>query len=297
MLAGVGTGGALCALVVFLCSGGSQDVAKLVVYPSLVVIPFLMGFVAAVVWRPLKLGVGATALHTLLCTLLAILGGWAVFHEGVICLLIVSPLLYVSLFAGALVARVFFLNNRNKLHVFAVPAVLMLFAVGEPYVRSDRTAVETDEILIHAPPEKVWPHVTEFPEIKDAPRFWLFNLGLPMPVATTKEGDFAGAPRRCIFSGGAVFSEKVAEIEPGKKLVFDIVEQPKDPELVGHLTAQRGEFELQDNHDGTTTLKGSTWYALHVRPLWYFDWWARYIFSAVHLRVMENVREMSERGG
>jgi hypothetical protein len=72
---------------------------------------------------------------------------------------------------------------------------------------------------------------------------------------------------------------------------------PSDPELLGHLTAHRGQFELRDNGNGSTTLIGRTWYTLHVRPLVYFDWWTHDIFSAVHLRVMKHIQRLAERGG
>jgi hypothetical protein len=52
---------------------------------------------------------------------------------------------------------------------------------------------------------------------------------------------------------------------------------------------------LQDNHDGTTTLIGSSWYTLHVRPRWYFDLWTRDMSRAIHLRVMNHIRRLAER--
>ncbi len=94
-----------------------------------------------------------------------------------------------------------------------------------------------------------------------------------------------------------VFEEKIAVIEPNQRLTFDIVKMPPDPELMGHLDTTRGEFELRDNGDGTTNLIGRSWYRLHVRPLWYFDWWTRDMCRAVHLRVMRNVRRLAEAGG
>ena len=111
---------------------------------------------------------------------------------------------------------------------------------------------------------------------------------------TTCEGEFVGARRECIFSNGLVFKETVAELEPQRLLTFDIVEQPRDPELLGHVTLHRGQFELQPNGDGTTMLIGRSWYTLHVRPLWYFDWWTRDITRHVHLRVMNHIKELSE---
>jgi hypothetical protein len=168
---------------------------------------------------------------------------------------------------------------------------------GEPTLRGTHIGVVTDEIRIAAPSSKVWPHVLAFPEIPDAPNYWLFRVGLPYPVETTNGGDFVGADRACRFSGGVVFKEKVAELVPGKLLTFDIVEMPQDPELTGHLEAHRGQFELRDNGDGTTTLIGRTWYSLHVRPVGYFDWWTHDIFGAVHLRVMKHIQRLAESGG
>jgi hypothetical protein len=174
--------------------------------------------------------------------------------------------------------------------------MLVLTILIEPLLRSDREGVIVDELRINAPPAAVWPHVLAFSGITAPADYWLFKLGLPYPVATTSAGSFVGADRQCIFSGDAVFKEKVIEINPAQVLTFDIIESPPDPELIGHLTPKRGQFLLRDNGDGSTTLIGSTWYTLHVRPLWYFDWWTEQVFRAVHLRVMRHVQQLAESG-
>lgn len=181
------------------------------------------------------------------------------------------------------------------MHLCLAP-LLLLAVAGEPSLRGPHESVVTDEIRIAAPPAKVWPHVLAFPAIREEPRYWLFRVGLPYPVDTTNGGNFVGADRACRFSGGAVFKEKVAELVPEKRLTFDIVEVPRDPELVGHLDAHRGQFELRENGDGTTTLIGRTWYSLRVRPAVYFDWWTHDIFRAVHLRVMRHIQQLAEHG-
>ncbi len=270
-----------------------------VAVPSLFWVPLCGGVLASFVWRKLEPTLGATALSCLWLTLLG-LGGAAVFlREGAICLLIVSPLFYVMVLAGALAGRVWFRRAAlARLRLSLAPALLLaLCAVAEPFTRGgadDAEGVVRDELLIRAAPAAVWPGVTTFGDIPAPPRFWLFRLGLPYPMATTVEGDFVGAARRCVFSRGAVFEETVAELVPREKLTFDIVRIPPDPELLGHLSPRRGQFLLHDNGDGTTTLVGSTWYVLHVRPLAYFDWWTAHIFRAVHLRVMEDVRRRAE---
>ena len=127
--------------------------------------------------------------------------------------------------------------------------------------------------------------VLSFSEIPDSPNYWIFRLGLPYPTQTTNAGNFVGADRQCMFSDGIVIRERVAEFVPEQKLTFDIIEQPTHPEAYGHITLHRGQFVLRDNRDGTTTLIGSSWYTLHVRPRWYFDIWTRDMTRAVHLRV------------
>ena len=235
------------------------------------------------------------AAWTLGASLLAFVGAAAVYKEGFICLLIVSPLFYGMMLAGALAGRVWFRAEAGRLRFSFAP--LLAFAVAaavEPRFRADHEGSVTDEILVRAPAARVWRHVTSFPPIPTRPDFWMFRVGLPYPVSTTSAGDFVGADRRCIFSGDAVFREVVSECTPPTRLTFDMVELPPDPELIGHLTPHRGRFELRDNGDGTTTLIGTTWYSLHVHPQWYFDAWTRHIFRAVHLRVMENVRRRVE---
>jgi hypothetical protein len=261
--------------------------------PSFFLVPALGGVLASYLWRNLNPGIGATCLNVLWMTLLALLGATLAFHEGAICLLIVSPLFYVSALMGALLGRIWFKAYPTRLHLSILP-LLLLGVLAEPLTRADQQRVVTDEILIYAPASKVWPQVTSFPEISSPPRFWLFRLGLPYPTATTSAGEFVNADRQCIFSHNAIFKERVAEIVPLEKLTFEIVESPRDPELVGHLTLHRGQFILRTNPDGTTTLSGSSWYTLHVRPAWYFDLWTRHIFRSVHLRVMEDIRRRAE---
>ena len=262
--------------------------------PSFLLVPAFGGLVASYVWRGLKPTISATFLNAIYMTVFALLGATLIFHEGAICLIIVSPLFFVSLLTGALLGRILFKTYPTRLQLGLLP-LLTLGVLVEPLTRRESSGVITDEILIHAPPAKVWRELTSFPEITSPPRFWLFRLGLPYPTATRSEGNFVNASRECVFSKGALFKERVIEFVPSERLTFDIIESPKDPELVGHLTPQRGQFRLQANVDGTTTLFGSTWYSLHVRPLWYFDFWTHHVFRSVHMRVMEHIRLRAER--
>lgn len=287
------TGGVFVVAGLLAARASDSSLMPYVAIPSLFLLPLMNGLLAAFFWRRLHPSVGEVALQVLLLISLNLAAAAIFLREGVICLIIVSPLLYVLTLAGACMGRMLFKTDHSRLGLSLVPALALLIA-GEPFVRTVREGVVTDEILIHAPPARVWPLVTAFPPIPEPPKYWLFRIGLPYPVSTETDGNFRGAGRRCIFNKGLTFTEKVAEFLPERELTFDIVDIPRDPELLGHLTPERGQFLLRDNGDGTTTLTGSTWYVLHVRPLWYFDWWTHQIFQAVHLRVMEDVRRRAE---
>lgn len=292
MVVGNAVGGALLFGISFL-PGGLRDARDAVIWPSLILIPFIVGVVAAWFWRRLGRSIAISFLDALWTFLVSLALAAVVMREGVVCLVIASPLLYVFVLTGILLGRLWFRASDSRLRLTIFP-LLALLTLGETMYRSAEQAVVTDQILIHATPDKVWPHVLAFSEIPDAPDYWIFRLGLPYPTQTTNGGNFVGADRQCMFSDGIVIKERVAEFVPQQKLTFDIIEQPTHPEAYGHITLHRGRFVLRDNRDGTTTLFGSSWYTLHVRPRWYFDLWTRDMTRAVHLRVMNHVRRLAE---
>lgn len=271
----------------------ARDMLEMASFPSFLLTPIFSGFVASFCWRRLQPSLGGVALGVLGQVMMILVGAAVILKEGIICLLIVAPLFYGASLAGALIGRVIFRKDMTKMRLSFIPLIAVAIVV-EPLFRTPENGVVVDEILIKASPARVWPNLTSFPPIQTPPKFWMFKLGLPYPMETTSGGDYVGADRSCIFSDNMVFEEKVCELVTNENLTFDITKLPQHPELIGHITPYRGQFLLRDNKDGTTTLIGSTWYTVQVRPLPYFDWWTAQIFRAVHLRVMEDVKQRSE---
>ncbi len=286
-------GGVLCFGVTKLIEINHGSNKELFIFPSFFLLPLIVGLVAAWFYRRLNRSLGITFLNALWVSLVGVGAAAIVLREGVVCLVIVFPALYGFVLTGLLVGRLCFKPDYSKLQLSIFP-LLVLLTVTDAFYSSTERAMVTDEVLIHATPEKVWPHVLAFPDIPDRSDYWIFRLGLPYPTQTTNGGNFVGADRQCMFSDGIVIRERVAEFVSREKLTFDIVEQPTHPEAYGHITLHRGQFVLRDNGNGTTTLFGSSWYTLHVRPLWYFDLWTRDMTRAVHLRVMNHVRRLAE---
>jgi len=252
-----------------------------------------MGFAAAYFWRSLAFRFWEYLVWWLVTALITPLGAYLILSEGTVCLLIGFPVLFVCGFAGVMLGWVILRSKTSTLNLSVIP-LLLLVTLLEGEVRRDRRSAMEDQLHIEAPVETVWRYVVAFPRIDAASAYWLNKVGLPSPLETTCEGPFVGARRECIFTDGLVFREAVSEIIPRRLLTFEIVEQPSNPELLGHLTLHRGQFELREESDGSTTLVGRSWYTLHMRPLWYFDWWTRDITSHVHLRVMRHIKQLSE---
>jgi hypothetical protein len=267
----------------------------LFVASDFIIIPLVMGIINAYWWRNLNLNTEQQAKYTLYNLLLLLTISFLFMGEGIFCLIIVSPLLFLFLFIGVSIGRMMYKNKRNnKLNVSIISFLFIAFIfdvnLDHHYVR-----MVSDEIVIRATPDKIWKHVVAFEPIQGKPTFWMFKLGMPMPMQTTVTGYYQGAGRKCIFNDSIIFEETMTVFQPNKDLTFDIVTPPQDPEIIGHIETQRGQFLLKDNHDGTTTLVGNSWYKLNVFPAWYYDLWAESIVRNVHLRVMNHIKLLSEK--
>lgn len=276
-----------------LLSKSSSSAGGILVSSDFVLVPFVMGLVSAFFWKSVKLTTMEYFLYSLVNSAFGLVSGGVAMGEGVICLLIVSPLLITFVFLGALTGRWLFHFSSNRLNLSLIPLALVLLTADVLSPHHYENAV-TDTVLIHAPPAQVWSHLAAVPLIPDPPKFWLFRLGLPYPTHATVTGQGVGATRQCIFSRNCVFQEKIVTWNPGHQLTFDVTSQPRDPEILGHARVKRGQFLLRDNHDGTTTLIGTSWYELYVYPAGYYDLWASAIARQVHLRVMDHIKTVSE---
>ncbi len=270
-----------------------NDGAGQLVGSEFIIIPMVMGIICAWFWKDLGLVWAQRVLYSSLNLFITIGLSYVFLKEGVICLVIVSPLILTFVLIGLSIGRIMFKRNNNTFNVSILSLLLFIFLIDALSKHAYENKV-SDTLIINAPPDKVWNNVVAFEKIKQRNTFWLFRIGLPSPIQTTVDGYYNGAGRKCIFSNGYVFGERVSTYEPGKNLVFDITDQPRDPEIMNHLDLLRGQFLLKDNGDGTTTLTGNSWYKLYVFPTWYYDIWAQSIVRNVHIRVMEHIKKISE---
>jgi uncharacterized protein YndB with AHSA1/START domain len=283
-------GGALMALARWLVNQQHPDL-QIFVGSAFLVVPLVMGFLSALLWRKLPLRLGALIGLSLANTALGLALATIFLREGIVCLLMAAPLVWAFLLLGTLLGWQLFQPKTPKvLRVSMVPVLVGALALDALSSHGYERMVETRRV-ISAPPAEVFEHVVAFEQIKEPSSFWLCKLGLPAPERVT----VSGTRRDCVFTGNLIFEEKITENIPGKRLTFAIIHQPAHPEILGHATVRRGQMELIRNPDGTTTLVGRSWYALYVHPSWYFDRWAQAIGHAVHERVFDNIAALSQK--
>ncbi|CAH0147988.1 hypothetical protein SRABI27_00448 [Pedobacter sp. Bi27] len=294
LLQGIIISNVIVLIIIWLNNWLHSEKDGILVFSEFVILPFLMGVISAWFWRNLNLKSKLLIWYSILNGLLAILLSYIFLGEGTICLIIVSPLIFAFVITGAFIGKTMFRKNNQTLNVSIVSILLVIFTVDSISDHHYRNMV-SDEMIVKAAPEKIWKNVVAFEKIKQADTYWLFKAGMPSPMQTTVTAYKKGAGRKCIFSNGYVFDEKIVTFDVNKNLTFDITGQPKDPEIMGHIDIERGQFLLKDNGDGTTTLVGNSWYSLKVFPIWYYDLWAESITRNVHLRVMHHIKELSEK--
>ncbi|CAN5487052.1 hypothetical protein BH10BAC1_BH10BAC1_10640 [soil metagenome] len=270
------------------------NLSAVFIFSDFIIVPMLMGIISAYFWRDLKLSGGQYTLYAICNSILSVAGAYFFLKEGYICLIIISPLLFGFTIGGTFIGKVMFKRNKNTLNVSVISLLLIITAIDSLTTKPYENMV-SDTIIINASPEKVWQYVVAYEPIKEKENYWLFQAGMPSPVQSTADCFCEGGGRKCIFSNGYVFDEKMVVYKPNKDLTFDITNQPRDPEIMGHIDILRGQFILKDNGDGTTTLIGNSWYRLYVFPTWYFDTWAASVTRNVHLRVMDHIKKLSER--
>ena len=273
-------------------------------------LPLLSGFVSVLLytWKTWTRTWGECALVALLAVAFQGFGLLFFALEGLICLLMASPLAAALALAGGHIAYIVQRQSRNPL---ASPPLLVLLLTApvlmgaesamdrKPPVFATRTAVEVD-----APPSVVWKNVVSFHELPP-PDDWLFRTGIAYPLRAEIRGTGVGAVRYCVFSTGA-FVEPIEVWDEPRLLRFSVTDNPPSmhelspwgeihpPHVEGFLVSRRGQFRLTELPGGRTHLEGTTWYSHGLYPASYWRLWSDWILHRIHLRVLREVARVSE---
>ena len=228
--------------------------------------------------------------------------------EGLICIVMAAPIMLPLSIVGGLIGKnIAALQRTDRTRDRQLAGCLValpIFAFGESHIlQNTEYCVETN-VLVAASPDRVWPHVIDFPPIA-SPQPWLFHLGIAEPRSARLEGRGVGAIRYCQFTTGP-FVEPITVWDEPKRLGFTVTRQPAPlieltpytdvhpPHLHGAFRSTRGEFVLEPLAGGGTRLIGRTWYRLELAPRGYWTSWADWILHRIHGRVLEHIKASCE---
>ncbi|AZQ60768.1 hypothetical protein EI427_00640 [Flammeovirga pectinis] len=279
-------------------------------YGALVFIfsPFLMGFLPSYIILKSGEKIKKRALFFLSLQVLGviILIILLIKMEGLICILMTSPLILICQWIG--VGSAMMIMNR----VTPKNINLLLIILGFVFSGFDYSNKESNQILtpitttvvINAPIEKIWDEVIAFGTIAE-PEELLFKTGISYPINAKIKGEGVGAIRYCNFTTGS-FVEPITKWEKPTKLSFSVTSQPtpmhelnpfweiQPPHLNGYFLSKKGEFNLKSISAYKTELSGTTWYTLNIKPLFYWGIWTNYILHSIHERVLNHIKQKTE---
>jgi hypothetical protein len=252
---------------------------------------------------------GRAAVATVVTCLLT-LGVIVVFAaEGAVCLVMAFPLLILPAFLGSFIgfsmARA--AGQRSVPPMIAAGVLLLpLITILEhvnPLPALAPPPVMT-EIIVDAPPERVFPHVVRVSEMPP-PEELLFTVGVSYPLRATMEEDRVGATRRCEFNTGTAM-ETVTRYEAPSHFAFHIDSQPdplreqtlyhtvRQPHLDGYVRNSEGIFDLEALPGGKTRIRAQSIYTVRMGPESYWRLWTDASIHAIHRRVLMQIKDESE---
>jgi hypothetical protein len=274
-------------------------------------LPFVMGFTSVLIYsfgRARRLG--ACILTAIFTILLAGAGLLAAAMEGFICLLMAAPLaLAMGILGGItgyLVQRARWpRTDSTRLFCAAILAVPLVMTLENSVPPPLPLLKVQSSIVVNAPPETVWQNVVAFAQLPP-PHELIFRLGVAYPIRAEIRGRGVGAVRYCNFSTGP-FVEPIEVWDEPRLLKFSVTQNPEPMQewtfyrdvhpahLDGYLQSCGGQFRLVPLAGDRTLLEGTTWYYHRLWPADYWRWWSDYIIHTIHFRVLNHVKELSEK--
>jgi hypothetical protein len=276
-------------------------------YGLFVVSPFVIGAITAYFAnRKTDIGGGPTARLVTGATALGGLSLIAFALEGVICIVLASPIGLGAALIGGLLGRAIAVSTRRSagqaVSSFALlPMVFALESVLPPSASFD--TIQTIEI--NAPPESVWRSIIRM-DTMDEPLALPFRLGVAYPLRGEVSGEGVGAVRHGEFSTGTAV-ERVTEWLPNRKLAFVVVDDVPAmhelspyqhvhaPHAVGYFRTSLTSFELMPRPGGGTNVVERTSHELRLDPVFYWLPMARWIVHENNARVLAHLQHQAER--
>ncbi len=219
--------------------------------------------------------------------------------EGMVCILMAMPLIFVSIALGYLVKLLisrFVPNEDDDLldsnHFKSSILPFLAFAVmgvAEKKLTENSTAVirVESEIILPFSALEVYETIKSVDTL-DAEKPFLMQLDLPVPMKCILEEEKVGGLRTCYFEGGQIV-ERVTALEKGKLLQMDVISY----ELTGRewLGFEEAIYTFETLTDGRCKMVRITTYTSVLYPRWYWQPLEKIGIEQEHDYVFSNLKK------
>jgi hypothetical protein len=246
-------------------------------------------------WVPVLVGEAATA---------------AAFWEGLMCIVMFTPIAMVASSVGGLAAGLIARRARSRTSNVSLVCVMflpLLMSGFEQRFLGQRDLRNVESVVnIQATPAAVWKNIERVPRIDPAElqRSWSHAIGFPNPVEATLSQEGIGGVRHATFEGGVLFIETVDAWEPERRLGFSIraqTEQIPPTTLDEHVTVGgkffdvlHGEYILEALPNGGTRLHLVSRHRVSTDFNWYAHLWTDAVMNDLQQRILRVVKNRSE---
>ncbi|UOQ65790.1 hypothetical protein [Hymenobacter volaticus] len=290
-----------------------NDAGGLLMLCFLVLIPMALGATTAHFTPPTAKWMWRTVWSPFLTVLLFLFTALLLHLEGLICVLIISPLFLVTACVGASLYIRFTENrpDRNKTYTLAAFALLpfLMAPVESQFAAPNELRRVENTVVIAAPIDVVWQNIIRVLPIQatDLGPSVIDKIGFPRPVEATLTHEGIGGVRHATFERGVEFIETVDVWEPQRRLSFSIVPNTATippTTFDEHVTiggrffdVLRGTYELEAVGAGHTRLILYSQQRLSTRLNPYAGLWTDYVMSEIQRRILTVIQRRCEARG
>jgi hypothetical protein len=236
------------------------------------------------------------------------IGSAFLLHEGVICLIMLSPVWIVSGWVGAFVLRA--QRRRGRGHntlqssFLIIPLVAGLVEAQMPTPHDQ--VLLTRSILVRATPEEIWPYAVSNPSIGAHEGRWTLThnlIGLPRPRATVMRGTGVGAVRTAYWGDNINFEEKITQWTPGRTLGWRFafsntsLQDYTDKHIAPDgqfLKIESGDYTIREVSPGLTRITLNTRYVAMTHVNLYARAWGEFLLGDTEENILTIIKDRAE---
>ena len=239
---------------------------------------------------------------------IVVAGSAFILHEGVICLIMLSPIWLASGWTGAFVLRAQRKRRlgRNALQSSFLIIPLLAGVVEAQIPRPHEPILLTRSIIVHATPDEIWPYAVSNRSISPREGVWTIThniIGLPRPRATVMNGVGVGAVRTAYWGDHINFEEQITQWTPGQKLgwKFNFSNSSLQNYTDKHISPDgeflkidSGDYTIRPINDNTTQLTLNTRYVAMTHVNLSAKLWGEFLLGDTEDDVLAIIKDRSE---